>query len=54
MPTSKPRVSWILDPDVIRGIQTAADENDRPIAMQANRVLRTWLKDEGYLKLTDY
>ena len=49
MPTKKPRVSWILDDEVIEGMQAASEAEERPIAMQANRVLRGWLTENGYL-----
>ena len=49
MPTKKPRVSWILDDEVIDGMKAASEAEDRPIAWQANRVLRGWLTDNGYL-----
>lgn len=54
MPTERPRVSWILEKEVIDALQKASDENDRPVAKQANRILREWLKDQGYLQITNY
>ena len=49
MPTQRPRVSWILDDEVIEAMQAASEAEDRPIAWQANRVLRIWLTENGYL-----
>lgn len=49
MPTQRPRVSWILDDEVIDAMKVASESEDRPVAMQANRILRGWLTDNGYL-----
>ena len=45
MPTSRPRVSWILPKDVIEDLKTAASGHYRPIAMEAELALRRYISD---------
>ena len=50
MPTNKPRVSWILTEEVIDALKEASENEQRPVAWQANYILRNWLEDHNYIE----
>ena len=43
MPTTRPRVSWILSQDVIDDLKLASAGHFRPIAMEAELALRNYI-----------
>lgn len=45
MPTSRPRVSWILSQDLIDDLKLAAAGHFRPIAMEAELALRNYINE---------
>lgn len=49
MPTSKPRVSWIIDPVVLDGLKECAEKNRRPVAWEAEVALEFYIKHQRRL-----
>jgi len=54
MPTNKSRVTWILFPEVIQALKEAAKHDQRSVSMQANYILRNWLKEHKYIEAYNY
>ena len=46
MPTTKPRVSWIIDPVVLEDLKECAAKNRRPVAWEAEVALEWYCKQQ--------
>jgi len=49
VPTSKPRVSWIIDQDVLAGLKECAEKNRRPVAWEAEVAIEFYVKHQRRL-----
>lgn len=49
VPTSKPRVSWIIDPDVLKLLKDCADKNRRPVSWEAEVAIEFYVKHQQRL-----
>ena len=50
MPTKKARVSWIIDPKILKGLQRSAEENRRGTSGEAEVAIEFYLKHKSKLK----
>ncbi|KAA5603718.1 ribbon-helix-helix protein, CopG family [Roseospira marina] len=42
-------VSVRMDPETKKAVEAAARDDDRPVSSMIERILKLWLRDNGYL-----
>ena len=49
MPTTKPRVGWIIDPTLLDKLKELSDKSGRTVPKEAEQAIKNWLQLHGKL-----
>ena len=53
MPTSKPRVGWIIKPEYLELLGELAEKSGRTVPKEAEQAIKQWLQLHGKLGLDE-